>query len=161
MTISVDFTGVQSNDDDFEPLPDGIYNVTVFEVAVKENKAKTGNYLSWQLKVQDSGYNNRRLFFNTSLKSQALWKLKQVLNRLAPDMDWGKEFSVEEIITTVEGLPARVEVSYNDEYENNNVDDLLAPSSVADEYENNNDDEQLAPPFDEQPAPPPDDELPI
>ena len=141
MTISVDFTGVQADDGDFEALPAGIYNVTVFEVSIKENKAKTGDYLSWQLKVQDSGYNNRRLFFNTSLKSQALWKLKQVLNRLAPDMDWGQEFSVEEIITTVEGLPARAEVSYNDEYENNNVDDLLASSSDAQRTESETDED--------------------
>ena len=131
MTITVDFTGVQSNDGDFEPLPDGIYNVTVFEVTVEENKAGTANYLNWQLKVLDEGYKNRRLFFNTSLLPQALWKLKQVLNRIAPDVGWSKEYGVGEIIDTVEGLPARAEVSYDDEYENNSVDDLLAPKNTA------------------------------
>jgi len=132
--LTVDFTGV-SDGDGFDPLPDGIYNCTVFEVTVKENKKKDGHYLSWQLKVLDDGYNNRRVFFNTSLKPQALWKLKQVLNRLAPDMDWGEEFSIAEIIDAVEGLPCRAVISYNDEYDNNNVDDVLAPDEEADEDE--------------------------
>lgn len=131
MAINVDFTGIKNNDGDFEPLEDGIYNVSVFEISVKENNAGDGHYLSWQLKVQDSGYENRRLFFNTSLKPQALWKLKQVVERLAPDKDWSSKVSVTKIINTMEGLPARAEVSYNNEYENNNVDDLLAPPTDA------------------------------
>ena len=130
--LTVDFTGVSAGDG-FDPLPDGTYNVAVFEVTVKENNARDGHYLSWQLKVLDEGYNNRRLFFNTSLKPQALWKLKQVLNRIAPDVDWGEEFSIAEIIDTVEGLRARAVVSYNEEYDNNNVDDLLAPAEEEDE----------------------------
>jgi hypothetical protein len=135
MTINVDFSGVQANDGNFDPLPDGIYNCSVFEVVVKENKAKDGHYLNWQLKVQDSGYANRRLFFTTSLKPQALWKLKQVLIRLAPDKEWDGKLSIEAIINTVEGLPCRAEVSYNDEYDNNNVDDLLAPAGEMGEDE--------------------------
>lgn len=126
MTMNIDFTGVQS-DGDFDNLPEGVYNVSVFEVKVKENNAGDGHYLNWQLKVQDDGYNNRRLFYNTSLKSQSLWKLKQVLNRIAPDVDWSKQYSVEEIIETVEGLPCRAEVSIDTEYDNNSVDDILKP----------------------------------
>lgn len=130
--LTVDFSGV-SDGDGFDPLPDGTYNCNVFDVTVEETKAKDGHYLNWQLKITDDGYNNRRVFYNTSLKPQALWKLKQVLNRIAPDMDWGEEFNVGEIIDSIVGLPCRAVISYNDEYDNNNVDDVLAPGESVDE----------------------------
>lgn len=131
MTINVDFTGVEVNDGDFEPLPEGVYNCSVFDITVEENKKGDGNYLKWQLKVLDDKYNNRRLWYNTSLKPQSLWKLKQILNRIAPDIDWSKEYGVGEIIDIAEGLPCRAEVSYDEEYENNNVDDIIAPKDSA------------------------------
>lgn len=128
--LSIDFTGIN---DGFDPVPAGTYNCTVYEVTVRDNKAKDSKYLNWQLAIQDKGYENRRVFFTTSLKPQALWKLKQVLERIAPEEDWNGQVDVSQIIDTVTGLPCRAVITINTDYNNNDVVDLLAPAEGEDD----------------------------
>lgn len=77
--INVDFSEVQS----FEPLPEGFYRCRVEEVTVKDNNAGDGQYLNWMLEVVEEGeYQGRKLWFITSLKHKALWKLKETFENL-------------------------------------------------------------------------------
>jgi len=122
MTLKIDFTGVEVGD--FEPIPTGVYEVNVFEAEVKESQ--TGNkYIAWKLKVAEGDYKDRMLFFNTSLVPNALWKLKQTLLALAPDLnlDGMVDFEIKDFI----GAPCKAIVkleTYNGK-EVNKVDELL------------------------------------
>lgn len=90
-TINVDFSDVDS----FEPLPEGQYDVEIDKVEVRENKAGDGLYLNWELIVLDGEYENRRLWMITSLKPQALFRLKQVLEDLGVTDDEDEEVELE------------------------------------------------------------------
>jgi hypothetical protein len=81
--LRVDFTDVR--DGGFEPLPEGEYEATVFEVEQKVGQSSGKPYLNWQFKLQDPNYDNRRAFFMTSLSPNALWKLKDTLKALGVD----------------------------------------------------------------------------
>ena len=79
MSIRVDFTDVQ---DGFQPIPEGKYDATVFEVEQKVGQNSGKPYLNWQLKIQGGEFDGRRVFYMTSLSPGALWKLKANLNAL-------------------------------------------------------------------------------
>lgn len=79
MGIRVDFTDVKSG---FEPIPEGKYDATVFEVEQKVGNNSGKPYLNWQLKIQGGEFDGRRVFYMTSLSPNALWKLKANLNAL-------------------------------------------------------------------------------
>jgi hypothetical protein len=74
----LDFSDVQ----DFAAIPKGIYNATVFSIELKKAQGDGSDYYSWQFAIQDEGFKNRRVWMNTSLKPQALWKLKATLESL-------------------------------------------------------------------------------
>lgn len=76
MGISLDFSGVESND--FDPLPKGSHHATIFEVTSEESK-QGKPYLNFQFKIVEEKNNNRRAFMNASLQPQSLWALKNLL----------------------------------------------------------------------------------
>jgi len=82
MGIRVDFTDVKGG---FEPIPEGKYDATVFEVEQRISQSSGQPYLNWQFKIQGGEFDGRRAFYMTSLQPQALWKLKQVLSNLGFD----------------------------------------------------------------------------
>lgn len=53
---------------DFSPLPEGNYTAAVVESEMKENSAKTGEYLSLTFEILDGEYKGRRLWANLNLK---------------------------------------------------------------------------------------------
>jgi len=129
MQINVDLTNVETgnNDGDFETLPEGNYKVIVDTIEHMTEK----NYLKWTLNVNGGGYDGRKLWLNTSLKPQALWKLKEVLGRIAPEMDLDGQLNLDtdELI----GLPAIAEVEH-EEYQGDTkerVEELHAPEDGA------------------------------
>lgn len=72
-----------SDVDSFEPMPGNEwYGVEIDKVEVRENKDGDALYLNWELVVVDGDYENRRLWFITSLKETALFRLKTVLDAL-------------------------------------------------------------------------------
>jgi len=106
MGISLDFTGVQGGD--FEPLPKGKYNATVFEVTEEESKAGKP-YLSFQFKIQDEGFNNRRAFLNASLQPQALWNVKGILKNLGVE---GLDGQFELDLDDLAGKPCQILIGH-------------------------------------------------
>jgi hypothetical protein len=90
-TTTVNFADVDS----FEPLPEGTYDIEIDKVEVRRNKADDGDYLNWELVVIDGEYENRRLWMITSLKPNALFRLKQVLEELGMLEDEDEEMDIE------------------------------------------------------------------
>lgn len=122
MSMKIDFTGIETGE--FEVIPSGVYEANVFEAEVKESQA--GNkYIAWKLKIADGDYKGRMLFFNTSLVASALWKLKQTLQAIAPNLNL--EGMVDFEISDFIGSPCKAIVmidTYNGK-EVNKVDELL------------------------------------
>lgn len=72
----LNFKGVKTNN--FETLPAGMYPVSVYSMKIKTSN--TGKQMiEWVLQVEDTRYPGRRLFLNTLLSSDGLWKTKQTL----------------------------------------------------------------------------------
>jgi Protein of unknown function (DUF669) len=76
---TINFSDVES----FEPMPGSEwYGVEIDHVEVRENKDGDALYLNWELVVVDGDYENRRLWYITSLKDTALFRLKQTFETL-------------------------------------------------------------------------------
>jgi hypothetical protein len=79
--IAGGFADVQETS--FEPLPSGQYHISVFEGEVKESgpnaKHPGSQYISWTLNVLEEPYENRKLWLNTSLVTEARGMLKSFL----------------------------------------------------------------------------------
>jgi hypothetical protein len=129
--------------DSFEPLPEGSYDIEVDKVEVRRNKADDGDYLNWELVVIDGEYENRRLWMITSLKPQALFRLKQVLLDLGiidedeeeMDLEWDDDVEPTTsggpllLYPELQGLEAVAQVK-NEMYdgrERNRVENLFGP----------------------------------
>lgn len=70
----------------FEALPEGIYVGKLVEVRT-DGKGAAGPYWTWEFDVQDEGFKGRKLWVNTSLADNALWKLKEVFTAFGYDAD--------------------------------------------------------------------------
>jgi len=79
--MKVDFTDTN----DVIAIPESTYECAVFEIKkVSGKESGSGKpYLKWTFKVMEEGEcKGRLLWLNTSLQNQALWRLKQILERL-------------------------------------------------------------------------------
>ena len=74
--VSVDFSGVESGGG--RALPDGEYLLKVVEVEVKDAQ-NGGQYLAFKYKVANGPMSGAMVWDNTSLKPQALWRLRSLL----------------------------------------------------------------------------------
>lgn len=128
MGLSIDFTDVPSN----STVPAGTYNAVVFGIELKPNKAGDSMNLNWQFKIQGGEHDGRSLFSIMSLKKEALWKLKQTLKNIAPDIDTN---SVADLDTdTLCGRPCRIVVTIQqwEGEDRNNIKNILAPEKTTD-----------------------------
>lgn len=76
MGVVLDFTNVSSG---FEVLPAGNYDATVAKVEVRNSKAGDSQYLNFEWDVIDENGKERKVWDIASLKPQALWKLKAIM----------------------------------------------------------------------------------
>jgi hypothetical protein len=120
----INFEGVQSSN--FEQIPAGIYPATVFSIEYKKARDKPNGvgYYEWQFAIQSDDHKSRRLWMNTSLEPQALWKLKDTIEAFGSKVPDGEfEFEPEGFF----GKPCMIKVTtatYNGK-DTNNVDDVL------------------------------------
>lgn len=91
----LDFTGVSSG---FEVLPEGIYEGEVKKVELKTNKAGDGQYLNFEWEVIDEEGKAKKVWDIASLKPQALWKLKSVLDAFGMQADGSVELEPEDFV---------------------------------------------------------------
>jgi hypothetical protein len=88
MRKKVDATETMS----FEPVPNGIYRLRLVEVTT-DGKGPAGPYWTWIFKVdepEDSDlhqFNGRKLWHNTSLSDDALFKMKEVYAAMGYTLD--------------------------------------------------------------------------
>jgi len=54
---------------DYEPLPEGIYNLSIEEAHVQDTKAGTGQYIRVVFLVQDEKFKDRKVFHNFNIKN--------------------------------------------------------------------------------------------
>lgn len=108
--VVVDLSGVTSR-----TVPtEGIYSVKVEDI--ESTESSTGNpLLKWVFVITDGKFKGSKLFENTSLQPQALFKLKSVLEGLGVDIP-KKAFDLD--ITSLIGLTAEVDV-VTEKYEGN------------------------------------------
>jgi len=100
-SIKVDFTGVEVNSFD---VPDGAYVLAVSSVTQKKSQESGQPYLSWEFKVDEGRYKGRKVWDNTSLQPQALWKLRNLFECMGMDIDDGEfEVDLEELQGQVVG----------------------------------------------------------
>lgn len=75
-SVSVDFSGVESGGG--RAVPDGNYTLEVKEVT--EEESSEGNpYLKWVYVITDGPCKGAKVYDNTSLQPQSLWRLKTLL----------------------------------------------------------------------------------
>ncbi len=121
--LSLDFSQVDS----FEPLPAGRYAVAVINCSVKQSKADKP-YLSWELTVNDGAYLGRRLFYNSSLQSQALWSLARDLRAMGFQLEDHVNLNPAELVGEEVGVIVS-QREYRGEL-TNNVDSFIPLSEV-------------------------------
>lgn len=85
MGLRIDFTDVP--DSGFELIDKGTYSGVVFKIEMKAAKDTGNPYLAFTIKLVDEKYPDRQVFTNMSLQPNALWKLKQTLKAIAPEID--------------------------------------------------------------------------
>lgn len=72
--FSINFADVPDNN----TLPEGYYPVVLDSLTVAENSAQDGYNLIWQMKVSAGPHKGNGLRIYSSLKQNALWRVKQV-----------------------------------------------------------------------------------
>lgn len=133
MSFTINFADVET----VSAIPAGRYPVIVEKVTLKPTAAGDSHYLLWSLQLTDGEFVGRKLSMITSLKPNALWKLKSVLTALGQPTTT-IEFNVDEssglvLSPELTGLSAlaivRIEVYENQE--RSRVDDLLPVADAA------------------------------
>ena len=109
-SVKVDFTGVESGG--FE-VPDGAYVLMVTGVTQKKSESSGQPYLAWEFKVDEGKYKGRKIWDNTSLQPQALWKLRNMLECMDMEIADG-EFELD--LDDFEGQKVGAEVA-NEKYQ--------------------------------------------
>lgn len=109
-SIKIDFTGVESGGFD---VPDGQYALAVSSVTQKKSESSGQPYLSWEFKVDEGKYKGRKVWDNTSLQPQALWKLRSLLECMGMDIEDG-EFELD--LSDFEGNTIGAEIA-NEKYQ--------------------------------------------
>lgn len=104
---TIDFSGVEAGT---TLVPEGSHPATVEEVSLEES-SEGNEYLKWTYKVKPEGGGGGRVWDNTSLQPQSLWRLKGLLEVLGIDGLDG-ELEVDDIIAEVAGAELTVEISH-------------------------------------------------
>lgn len=86
----------------FELLPEDIYPARLFAVDTSKN-GPAGPYWVWEFKITGDVGNGRKLWVNTSLSDNALWKMKQIYEALG--------FTLDSDTDEMCGAECRIEVS--------------------------------------------------
>jgi hypothetical protein len=95
---TVNFDNVENNE--FSPIPEDRYNFECIKAELKESKA--GNpKITAQFRIIDGKYENRRIFNDFSLMSNALFNLKTYFEKAGVEIPSG-EINHEELVDLLE-----------------------------------------------------------
>lgn len=136
--LKVNFAEVEGS---FDPLPEGLYDVEVERIEVRESKSSEHDYFNWELNVLHEDHEGRKLWMITSLSPRAMFRLKDTLVALEVikedeelDFEWEDDVDVTPtegpLLTNPDlqgmtGIVARVTNEVYDGKERNRVGDLF------------------------------------
>lgn len=109
-SLNLDFSSVTSRD----PLPEGVYDVTISKVEQVVSKSSGNPMLKVEFDVQDPEYIGRKLWANYVLTEAAMWKVKELFDSLGLDTSSMVDMDTDELI----GLSCKAKVAQR-EYEGN------------------------------------------
>lgn len=131
--MQIDFSQVE---DSFEAIPEGLYECMVEDAQVRESKSSDNPYISFEMKILDEEFEDRRIWIGASLSPKALWGLKGILVALgaieeddAIDLEWDEEVDMtpregpQVINPEVIGLPCAIQ-TVNSVYNNKERQDM-------------------------------------
>lgn len=131
--MQIDFSKVE---DSFEAIPEGLYECIVEDAQVRESKSSDNPYISFEMKILDEEFEDRRIWIGASLSKKALWGLKGILVALGAieeddvlDLEWDEEVDMTPRegpqVTNPEviGLPCAVQ-TVNSVYNNKERQDM-------------------------------------
>ena len=101
--LNIDFSSVTSR----EPLPEGVYDVSVAKVEQTVSKSSGNPMLKVEFNVLDDGYQGRKLWANYVLTQAAMWKVKELFDALGLDTSSIVDMDTEELV----GLACKVKVA--------------------------------------------------
>lgn len=83
--IQISFKGVDSeirkHGDRAARVPEGDYLVKVVDFEVRSTKDESGKYISWKVQIQSpTKYKGKTVYGMTSLKTDSLWNLRNLIN---------------------------------------------------------------------------------
>lgn len=107
MGITLDFTNVSTG---FEVLPEGLYEGKVAKVELRTSKAGDSQYLNFEWDVIDEDGKSRKIWDIASLKPQALWKLKQIMEALGMSTSGSIDLDPEEFVGQSATLQIAIDV---------------------------------------------------
>lgn len=90
-SVKVNFDDVESSD---FSIPNGSYVLTVTGVEKKKSEQSGNEYLAWEFKIAEGKHKGKKVWDNTSLQPQALWRLRGLLEAMQVDISEG-EFELE------------------------------------------------------------------
>lgn len=108
--VNLDFSNVQSRD----PLPEGVYDVTISKVDMTTSKTSGNPMLKVEFNVNTEGYENRKLWGNYVLTEAAMWKVQELFSSLGLDCDAIVDIDTDDLI----GMTCQAKVAQR-EYEGN------------------------------------------
>jgi hypothetical protein len=126
-TKTVDFSQVKDN---FEPLPEGIYNAEI--TGVEEKESSTGNPMYvWEIEVDNKDGGTAKVKDFMSLTEAALWRLKELVLATGiatkEDLKGSYDFDPNEVMEIP--IKVQLEVSEYNGYRNNKVKHFLKSDS--------------------------------
>jgi hypothetical protein len=84
----------------FEPLPEGVYQVALKGVDIKEGQK--GPYWVWEFEIPaGSDHAGRRFWLNTSLSEAALWKLNETFAAFGATTDTDTDELIGKVVKAV------------------------------------------------------------
>lgn len=109
-TLKLDFSEVEATS---FALPNGQYVLSVTSVEKKRSESSGNDYLSWEYKVSEGKHKGKKVWDNTSLQPQALWRLRGLFEAMGIDIEDGE---IEVDLDDLEGESVGVDIE-NEKYQ--------------------------------------------
>ncbi len=125
--VHVNLSDVQN---EFEILPEGMYNATLIDAEVIEQEEPKYPYIKWEYKYDDKG---GKAWNNTSLSPNALFMLRATLEALGEDedvLDEEEGFDIDPTDYIGEEVTLHITIGSYKGRETNNVQAVLARQDV-------------------------------
>lgn len=108
--LNLDFSNVASRD----PLPEGIYEVSIAKVEQTVSKSSGNPMLKIEFNILTDGYTGRKVWSNYVLTDAAMWKIVELLRAVGIDTDAFLDMDTDELV----GLTCSAKITQR-EYDGN------------------------------------------